>query len=382
MTTRFLKIACNKMNNDRKILYIDSTSQLSTNKNVFTVTVDSDINSDYDMCSLISAQIPVSFYILQTGYNTFTLREDLQTVVITIPQGNYSVYSFQSTVGALLTASSPNGFTYTLLFNNIFTQVDTGKYIYQCSNTTSLIAFQFPASNAVSEPFGFDPGTTVFFTNGTLQSSNVVSFIPETSIFVHASFVQGATQSGFSDVLACIFSSNAAPYSTINYVNPQIYETAKQTCNLTKVMTFSLTDEYGSAILLNGGNTIFQILLFKSNSNPIMSEMKRGFKLIEDYVSMKTNLLEYDYKKKEEEGTRQREDKAVTQQFEQTLLKTQLEISSKLDILIDLFNKVAFLKNTNNKDDSTVENQNNDGQEREFNPSLDQSQIPYQEGLI
>jgi hypothetical protein len=203
-----------------------------------------------------------------------------------------------------------------------------------------------------------------------------VSFIPETSIFVHASFVQGATQSGFSDVLACIFSSNAAPYSTINYVNPQIYETAKQTCNLTKVMTFSLTDEYGSSILLNGGNTIFQILLFKSNSNPIMSEMKRGFKLIEDYVSMKTNLLEYDYKKKDEESARQREDKAVTQQFEQTLLKTQLEISSKLDILIDL------LKITTNKNDSTVKNQNNDGQEREFNPQLDQSQIPHQEGLI
>jgi len=118
-----------------------------------------------------------------------------------------------------------------------------------------------------------------------------------------------------------------------------------------------------------------------------MSEMKRGFKLIEDYVNMKTNLLEYDYKKKEEElaqeesrrqseSARQLEDKAVTQQFEQTLLKTQLEISSKLDILIDL------LKITTNKNDSTVKNQNNDGQEREFNPQLDQSQIPYQEGLI
>jgi len=370
------------MSNDRKILYIDSTSQLASNKNIFTVTVDSDITSDYDMCSLISAQIPVSFYILQNGYNTFTLREDNLSIVLTIPQGNYSVYSFQSTVGALLTASSPNGFTYTLLFNNIFTQVDTGKYTFQCSNTVTQISFQFPANNAVSEPFGFDPGSTVYFTGGTLQSSNVVSFIPETSIFVHASFVQGATQSGFSDVLACIFSSNAAPYSTINYINPQIYETAKQTCNLTKVMTFSLTDEYGSSILLNGGNTIFQILLFKSNSNPIMSEMKRGFKLMEDYINMKTNLLEYDYKQKEEESARQRDNKAVTQQFEQTLIKTQLEISSKLDILIDLFNKVAFLKNTTNKDDSTVENQNNDGQEREFNPQLDQSQIPYQEGLI
>jgi len=360
------------MNNDRKILYIDSTSQLATNKNVFTVTVDSDINSDYDMCSLISAQIPVSFYILQDGYNTFTLREGIQSVNITIPQGNYSVYSFQSTIGALLSASSPNGFTYTLLFNNIFTQVDTGKYTFQCSNTVTPISFQFPVNNAVSEPFGFNPGTTVAFTNGTLQSINVVSFIPETSIYVHASFVQGATQSGFTDVLACIFSSNAAPYSTINYVNPQIYETAKQTCNLGKVMTFSITDEYGNGILLNGGNTIFQILLFKSNSNPIMAEMKRGFKLIEDYINMKTNLLEYDYKKKDEENQRANEDKAITQQFEQSLLKTQLEISSKLDILITL------LKNTTiNKDESTIENQNNDGQEREFNPSLDQSQIPY-----
>lgn len=366
------------MNNDRKILYIDSTSQLASTKNVFTVTVDSDITSDYDMCSLISAQIPVSFYILQSGYNTFTLTEGRQSIVITIPQGNYSVYSFQSTLGALLTASSPNGFTYSLLFNNIFTQVDTGKYTFQCSNTVTQISFQFPANNAVSEPFGFDSGSTVYFTNGTLQSVNVVSFIPETSIYVHASFVQGATQSGFTDVLACIFSSNAAPYSTINYINPQIYETAKHTCNLGKVMTFSITDEYGNGILLNGGNTIFQILLFKSNSNPIMSEMKRGFKLIEEYISMKTNLLEYDYKKKEEDSARDYQNKAQTQQFEQTLLRTQTEISSKLDILIDLFKNVALLKNVNtNKDDETVESQNNDGQAGEFNPELGQSQIPY-----
>lgn len=357
------------MNTDRKILYIDSTSQLTTNKNVFTVTVDSDITSEYDMCSLISAQIPVSFYILQDGYNTFTLSEGNQSIIITIPQGNYSVYSFQSTVSSLLTASSPNGFTYSLLFTNIFTQVDTGKYTFQCSNTVTQISFQFPANNAVSEPFGFDPGTTVYFTNGILQSKNVVSFIPETSIFVHASFVQGATQSGFTDVLACIFSSNAAPYSTINYINPQIYETAKQTCNLTKVMTFSLTDEYGSSILLNGGSIILQILLFKSNTNPVVSEMKRGFKLMEDYINMKTNLLEYDYKQKDA-------DKAVTQQFEQTLIKTQLEISSKLDILIDLL-KNTKVSLSNNKDDSTVENQNNNEQTGEFNPPLDQSQIPY-----
>lgn len=359
------------MNSDRKILYIDSTSQLATSKNVFTVTVDSDITSDYDMCSLISAQIPVSFYILQSGYNTFTLNEGVQSVIITVPPGNYSVYSFQASVGALLTTSSPNGYTYTLLFSNIFTQVDTGKYTYQCSNIVTPISFNFPSNNAVSEPFGFNPGSTVSFTSGILQSMNVVSFIPETSIYIHASFVQGATQSGFTDVLACIFSSNASPYSTINYVNPQIYETAKQTCNLGKVMTFSITDEYGNAILLNGGNVILQILLFKSNSNPMMAEMKKGFKLIEDYITMKTNLFEYDYKKKAE-------DTSNTQQFEQSLLRTQTEISSKLDVLIDLFKNV----NINKNDQNITKGRNNNGQAGEFNPDFGQSQIPYQEGTI
>lgn len=306
----------------RKILYIDSGQQLTATNNVFQLSIDADLEEDYDMCSLISAQIPVSFYIVQTGSNIMYLLEGNQTITITIPEGNYSVYSFQSTIGPLLTSASLNGFTYTILFNNIFTQVDTGKFTFQCSSTAQTVGFQFPPNNAVGEVFGFFPGTINYFTvDGSIQtlgSKNVLSFIPESSIFIHANFCQGSSQSGYTDVLSCIFSSNSAPYSTINYVNPQIYETAKKTTNLCRVMVFSITDEFGNSINCNGGNVILQVLLYKSPEQPSESKFN---KMVQDYIEMKTNLLEYDLREKLE-----------LKNMIQTINQTLLELVNKLNV--------------------------------------------------
>lgn len=356
----------------RKILYVDSQQQLTSTNNVFTLNVDSDLTDEYDMCSLISAQIPVSFYIIQTGGNTITLLEGSQSVIVTIPEGNYSVYSFQASVGPLLTAASPNGYTYTILFNNIFNQVDTGKLTFQCSSTANIVGFQFPPNNAISEPFGFFPGTTNYFVvNGpiqTLQSKNVISFIPESSIFIHANFVQGSSQSGFTDVLACIFSSNAAPYSTINYVNPQIYETAKKTCNLSRVMVFSITDEFGNAIFCNGGNIILQILLYKTPES-----MNNVNSLIEKYISMRTNLFEHEYNEKAREQQKRLEESQNELQYKNDMKESMQLLSSKFDTLINLFNTLI------NKDGSQIENQTTNPSEFE---NQNQTLFPGEDDIV
>jgi len=306
------------------ILYIDSQQQLTDN-NTFTVNIDNDIQSqEYDYCSLIQIQIPVSFYILQSGSNIFTLNENGSTVSVTIPPGNYSVYSFQSTLGPLLSSLSPNGYTYTLNYNNIFNQVDTGLYNYTCSNTGPNISFIFPAGNAISEPFGFVPGSTAIFSNGSLISKTVISFIPETSIYLHANFIQGNSQSKYSDVLAVINSSNSAPYSTINYTNPQVLQTAKKTLPcLGRVLTFSLTDEYGNAIFLNGGNIIAQILFFKNSKPPDLEIERKFYSLVENYIKMKIELLEIEYSKKEREAQ-------LRENFEMTLLSKLNDIVESL----------------------------------------------------
>jgi len=361
------------MNNPtlRKILYVDSQQQLTSTNNVFTLSIDSDITDEYDMCSLISAQIPVSFYIIQTGSNVITLLEGVQSVSVTIPPGNYSVYSFQASVGPLLTAASPNGYTYTLLFSNIFTQVDTGKFTFQCSSTANTVGFRFPPNNAISEPFGFFPGTTNYFTvDGavqTLQSSNVISFIPETSIFIHANFVQGSSQSGFTDVLACIFSSNAAPYSTINYVNPQIYETSKRTCNLSRVMVFAITDEFGNPIYCNGGNIILQILLYKTPETPFKNN------LIENYITMRTNLFEHEYRQKQIVEQLRRDEFESDLQYKNDMKESMQSLQSKFDTLINLFNTLI------NKDGGKIENQTTNPSEFE---NQNQTLLPGQDDIV
>ena len=135
----------------RKILYIDSGLQLTSTNNVFTANLDVDIPAEYNYVSLVGFQCPVSYYIIATGNNTFQLKEGNTTVSISVPVGNYNIASFSTTVQALLTANSPNGYTYTITYPSSYTTVDTGKFTYQVNSIANTISLIFPSNN--SKPF-------------------------------------------------------------------------------------------------------------------------------------------------------------------------------------------------------------------------------------
>jgi uncharacterized secreted protein with C-terminal beta-propeller domain len=60
-------------------------------------------------------------------------------------------------------------------------------------------------------------------------------------------------------------------------------------------MVFSITDEFGNSINCNGGNVILQVLLYKS---PEQASESKFNKIVQDYIEMKTNLLEYEVREK------------------------------------------------------------------------------------
>lgn len=94
---------------EKRIYYINSGNQLSSLISYFTVPIE--IPNGYDRITVLGAQIPISFYLVQQGYNTFTLTENGTSVVISITIGSYNANSFSLALLSLLNANSPNGYT-------------------------------------------------------------------------------------------------------------------------------------------------------------------------------------------------------------------------------------------------------------------------------
>lgn len=323
----------------RKILYIDSSSQLTSTNNVFVSNLDVEIPKEYNYVSLVGFQCPVSYYIIASGNNTFQLKEGNTKVSISVLPGNYNILSFQTTISSLLTANSPNGYTYTITYPSSYTTVDTGKFTYQVNSTVNTVSLLFPSNNAIADTFGFPNGSIATFTVSglvqTLVSQNIVTFVPESSIFLHMSAVDGECQSAYSDVLQVIYSSNAMPYSVISWTNPQILETSKKLRgNVGRVLQFSITNEYGSPLYLQGQNCLLTLLFFSYIQPPPENDS-----LLTKYIYMRTNILE-------NENIRAIE--AQNKEDQSLILQRELIEQNKRIILL-----LEQLNNTPNKENAT-----------------------------
>src|SRR5690554_6423581 len=82
----------------------------------------------YNKMCLLQAIIPKSYYMIDSGNNTFVLDEGGQEATITIPVGNYSRESFMNKLTTLLNNASPNGFTYSMSVPNTLTDPETGLF--------------------------------------------------------------------------------------------------------------------------------------------------------------------------------------------------------------------------------------------------------------
>ena len=273
----------------KKVIYIDSGTQLTSATNIWRNQIDINLEGEYNRITVLQSQVPVSYYVIGSGANTFTLTEGGSSVTITITPANYNVYSFSTTVSALLTANSPNGYVYTITYPNAYTSPDTGLFTYSVNSIAKTISLSFPARSPISEQFGFVTGSTNYFRvtgpTQTLTSVNVVNFTPENSLYIRCNFCDGESTSEQSDVLLAVYGSNVQPYSTITYVNPAPIETSKRLSSRDRNLSFSVCDENAQPIYMNGGNIQMTLLFYKDITVNTS---------IEEYIAMKTRLLELD----------------------------------------------------------------------------------------
>ena len=80
--------------NSSKTILINSEDRASGTAGAFSYYIPND--GFYTHAIVLGCNIPVSYYLVQAPYNTFTLHEAGTNTIVTVPPGNYNVNSFKT----------------------------------------------------------------------------------------------------------------------------------------------------------------------------------------------------------------------------------------------------------------------------------------------
>jgi len=247
---------------DSLIYYVNSSNRLEGDDSDFTYQIQLPPHSEFNYVSVLAASIPKSYYMIESGYNTFILQENQSQVNITLQPGNYNRKTLASVLASLLTSLSPNKWTYSITYPNNALTYDTGLYTFSVINNTSQPVFIFN-QNSPYQQLGFNISTldaTYIFNNNQLIAPNVAKLYTDDNIFIHSDICQN-----FGDnVLQEIYTSNNTSFSNIVFQNvAPIQYRKKMATNSSNVYRFYLTDEFSNKIFLNGQNMVITLWLYK-----------------------------------------------------------------------------------------------------------------------
>ena len=244
---------------DKQLFYIDSNDRLSGTNTDFTYQLD--ILGDFDYAVVLQASIPKSYYLVQSNRNTFILDEDGNQTTVTIPIGTYSRSSFRAQLTTSLNSASFHGWTYAVSIPNTSITSDTGKYTITVSGNGGIQP-SFIIGDYLFEQLGFNSNTTVTFVSDTIQSTNVVKFQLEDTVYIHSDIV--ASQQ--DNVLQEMFAIASPDYGNILWVCPDVEAYSKRLVSSSSIARFWITDENDEPLDLNGQNAVFTLMLFKKEN--------------------------------------------------------------------------------------------------------------------
>jgi hypothetical protein len=196
----------------RRLFYLSSANRGSgTDASNYTIDLPNfPTGEKFTHVCLLEANIPKSYYMVQAGFNTFTLIENGIPAVVTIPPANYSATCLRTCVGEALTAASLNGWVYTITAPTP-TQPATGKFTFIVTGSTSQPSIV--CTTNLYEALGFAANSVNTFVGNTITSTNVVKLQSEDALYLHSDIV---TDIG-NDVLQEIYTSGVPDFGIINY---------------------------------------------------------------------------------------------------------------------------------------------------------------------
>ena len=249
------------MEKEKLFFYIDSRNRLSGTTDDFTYKLNIPRAFNPKQCVLLSASIPKSYYAITdvNNKNQFILSENNNNVTITIEPGNYTRKSLQQKISSKL--NSTGSYTYNVYYsntsNNLSTQPDTGKFIFEVSGNSSIQP-KFIFTNGMYEQMGFSQNTTYTFNTDLLEAPNVIKLVREDALYIHSDLVQSFD----NNVLQNIYASNFFNLGVITWDNPTP-EWNMKTIGIKDNNTyrFYLSDEEGSRINLNNINMVLTLCI-------------------------------------------------------------------------------------------------------------------------
>ena len=217
----------------------------------------------YSTISIVSAQLPVSFYVINEFNNKFTFQQSITTATITLTPGNYTATSL---ITEMLAKLLPVFSAATMTFN-----ASTGKLTLR----SSVASFTLIAG----------VNSTSFDILGLSTTSNITSvaaalpFVGFEVVFPFPLNLLGAQELRISSValqtynynsstlgesnLIGVIQNNAAPFGLIMYLNTNGYSVLRN--KLISQIDIQITDENNLPIDFNGVDwTItFQLTIFR-----------------------------------------------------------------------------------------------------------------------
>lgn len=242
------------MISNSRLYVVNSRNRESGTDTNFSYKFELD-NAEYTHCCVMQASIPKSFYLVETGWNTFTLRDNdtLFSYTITITPGNYTVNTLITELQTILNTASSK--TWTITSSTL-----TGKLTF----TVSSGNYSFIFSTFCYEILGFNSNSTNTLITQTITSTNIIKLQAEDCLIIHSDICTN----GYDNTLQEVFANGSPDYSAITYQCTSL-EGCSKTFNTkdSNLFHFYITSESDNQIIdTNGINVNFSILVYKKNN--------------------------------------------------------------------------------------------------------------------
>ena len=278
-------------------IYINSANRNSVDKSYdFNIYFDNDeininpnegVNVNVVSFSLLNSMYNVNQY---TGNNSFILLQNGSTnTTITIPYGNYSVYSFMDKLNELL--SNKIKVSYNIATNTYtYTNVSVGTLSIIPQNCNKLLGLNDTTSISSS-------GTISGYVN-MVNYQQVILRCP-TFVFENCAMDNIQDKNNFiavSDILYWINKQDVEPFKMINYKNEDCSTVYSYNVLNTSFMTlnFKLVNEYNQPILDAPDYLLqLQISVFDKDNNYFKEAMLQVLKLLNEIYFTVLNLVSF-----------------------------------------------------------------------------------------
>lgn len=252
----------------QKAVQVNSTSRVNGSSTNFSqnVKIPSSNNQCFNKASLLKADIPKGWYMVEAGESvSFNYTDGAGTragSLFTSPaefgdqERNYTATELASHLASRLDQASlaGSGNTHTVVFDT-----SRGKFRIDSDITSFTIAFTdtLPATQRAKKYLGMNDTQTS--TGLTLSSPNRANLQRYDVIQLHTSLVDNAGD----DILAELYFNGTSNSDVLEWTTPDAWLYAKgMSNNRTNQVNFSLTDENGKPVNLNGLEWRASIVLY------------------------------------------------------------------------------------------------------------------------